>query len=82
MLNDKIALLINKKIFKSDKLACIEVLFTDSNYSNMRIFYQHLINKGKPGKIAVIATMRKLLLVLNSVMKRQTPWIQKLESFA
>lgn len=51
-------------------------------YSDMRVFYQHLKSKGKPGKVAVVATMRKLLLVLNSVMSRQTPWVQKMENFA
>jgi transposase len=47
-------------------------------YGDMRVFYQHLKNKGKPGKVAVVATMRKLLLVLNSIMCRQTPWQQKI----
>ena len=37
-------------------------------------FYQRLRKRGKPGKVAIIAVMRKLLLVLNAVARRQTPW--------
>lgn len=40
-------------------------------------FYQRLLSKGKPKKLALIAVMRKLLSYLNSLMKRylqtQTP---------
>ncbi len=41
---------------------------------DLRPFYQRLRKRGKPGKVAVIAVMRKLLLVLNAVARRQTPW--------
>lgn len=37
-------------------------------------FYQRLRSRGKPAKVAITAVMRKLLLVLNSLMKRQSPW--------
>ena len=37
-------------------------------------FYQRLRSRGKPAKVAITAVMRKLLLVLNSIMKRQSPW--------
>lgn len=45
---------------------------------SMKIFYQRLKNKGKPAKVALIAVARKLLIVLNSVVKRQTPWVENL----
>jgi transposase len=36
--------------------------------------YQRLRAAGKPGKVALVACMRKLLLILDSVMRRGTPW--------
>ena len=35
----------------------------------LREFYQRLLAKGKPRKLALIAVMRKLLSHLNSLMK-------------
>jgi transposase len=32
----------------------------------MKVFYQRLQNAGKPGKVALVACMRKLLVVLNA----------------
>jgi transposase len=46
-------------------------------YSELRIFYQNLRARGKAGKVAIVAVMRKLLLVLNSVINRQAPWVEK-----
>jgi transposase len=37
-------------------------------------FYRRLRAAGKPGKVAVIAAMRKLLTILNAMAKHQTPW--------
>ena len=41
----------------------------------MKCFYQGLRNRGKAGKVALVAVMRKLLLVLNSIAHRGTPWV-------
>jgi transposase len=46
-------------------------------HSDLRLFYQNLRARGKAGKVAIVAVMRKLLLVLNSIMNRQVPWIEK-----
>ncbi len=46
-------------------------------YTDMSLFYQRLKNQGKPSKVAIVAVMRKLLIVLNSVFKRGTPWQEK-----
>lgn len=35
----------------------------------MRAFYQHLLGAGKPKKVALVAAMRKLLTILNAVMR-------------
>jgi transposase len=40
----------------------------------IRGFYQHLLAAGKPKKVALTACMRKLLTILNAMLKHQTPW--------
>jgi len=40
----------------------------------LRTFYQRLRQAGKPAKVALVATMRKLLTILNAMMKHQTSW--------
>lgn len=41
---------------------------------DMKAFYDRLTAAGKPAKVAIIAVMRKLLCVLNSIVKRESPW--------
>lgn len=40
----------------------------------LRAFYQRLCNAGKPKKVALIACMRKLLTILNSMIKHHRTW--------
>jgi transposase len=40
----------------------------------IRFFYQRLITAGKAPKVAITACMRKLLTILNLMIKTQTPW--------
>jgi transposase len=40
----------------------------------IRAFYQRLLAAGKPKKVALTACMRKLLTILNAVLKNSTPW--------
>jgi transposase len=40
----------------------------------IRDFYQHLLSAGKPKKLALTACMRKLLTILNALVKHQIPW--------
>lgn len=40
----------------------------------IRIFYQRLCAAGKVKKVALTACMRKLLTMLNAMLKHQTPW--------
>ena len=40
----------------------------------LRAFYQRLRAAGKLKKVALIACVRKLLTILNAMMKHQTPW--------
>ena len=40
----------------------------------LRAFFQRLCAAGKPKKVALIACMRKLLTILNAMMRTRTPW--------
>ena len=40
----------------------------------LRGFYQRLLGAGKPVKVALVACMRKLLVILNAMVKRGTTW--------
>lgn len=37
-------------------------------------FYARLLSKGKPKKVALVACMRKLLLIINDMVRTQTYW--------
>lgn len=37
-------------------------------------FYERLRQHGKPAKVALVAVMRKLLTILNAIVKHQLPW--------
>ena len=47
---------------------------------DLRDFYRRLRERGKPGKVATIAVARKLLMQLNAVARRGTPWMKQYES--
>ena len=40
----------------------------------IRTFYQRLLAAGKPKKVALTACMRKLLTILNAMLRHLTPW--------
>jgi transposase len=40
----------------------------------IKAFYQRLLTRGKVHKVAITAAMRKLLVILNTMVKTQTPW--------
>ena len=40
----------------------------------LRACYQRLIATGKPPKVALVACMRKLLVLCNALCKYQTTW--------
>jgi transposase len=40
----------------------------------MRAYYQGLRERGKPFKVALIACLRKFLIILNAMLKTGTPW--------
>jgi transposase len=40
----------------------------------MRDVYERLVGSGKPKKVAIVACMRKLLVILNAMKRDGTPW--------
>jgi transposase len=40
----------------------------------IRAFFHRLIAAGRPGKVAVTAAMRKLLTILNAMLRDRRPW--------
>jgi transposase len=40
----------------------------------IRAFYQQLKSRGKPHKVAMVACMRKMLTILNAMVRDNTPW--------
>lgn len=42
--------------------------------SKLKAFYQHLVKEGKVKMIALVATMRKLIIILNTMLKNNEPW--------
>ncbi len=50
------------------------VLALSRRASRFALAYRALVEKGKPKKLALVATMRKLLVTLNAIAKHNTPW--------
>ena len=40
----------------------------------IRTFHQRLLGVGKPKQLALVACMRKLLTILNTMVRTQRPW--------
>lgn len=47
-----------------------------------KVFYERLLQAGKPKKVAIVACMRKLLTILNAMLRDKTAWdLSKHENF-
>ena len=71
---------------QSRKLACIPIspTFRDNGISwsiqydpKIKATYERLLAAGKPKKVALVACMRKQLIILNTMMKNGTHWNEK-----
>ena len=40
----------------------------------LKAYYQRLLTKGKKPKVAIIACMHKLIVILNAMLARDEPW--------
>jgi transposase len=43
-------------------------------------FYERLVARGKPHKVAIVACMRKMVTILNAMARNNTPWTPALNS--
>jgi transposase len=46
--------------------------------SRIKVFAERLKLAGKPGKVVIVACMRKLLTIMNAVIKNSAPWNPKI----
>ena len=40
----------------------------------LKAFFERLVAAGKPKKVALVACMHKLLLILNAILRQGSPW--------
>ena len=61
---------------RSDVRACLYMatLVAVRHNPRVRAWYEALVARGKPKKLALVACMRKLLVVLNAMLHHQTRW--------
>jgi transposase len=45
----------------------------------IRAFYERLKARGKPHKVAMVACMRKMLTILNAMVRQSTPWTPEIK---
>lgn len=57
------------------KMLYLPTLCAIKNNQKIKVFYQRLIDNHKPKKVAIIATMRKLLLVAHAVYENKTEYV-------
>lgn len=56
------------------KVLYMAALVATKYNSRMQAFYQRLLAKGKPKKVALVAVMRKLLVTLNEMIRNKQLW--------
>ena len=62
--------------FHTSNLLAFKVDPTLNGYTpeRTRAFYDQLTEQGRPKKVALVAVMRKLLTILNAILRDNTPW--------
>ena len=54
----------------------MSALVATRHNSRIKAFYQRLVAAGKPKKLVLVAAMRKLLTILNTLVKRNELWTE------
>lgn len=72
-----------KSFISGGRASCRTVLFTGAlvaarHNPDLKAFRQRLINAGKPKIVAIIAVARKLLTILNAIIRDKSPWAPKI----
>jgi transposase len=60
--------------FQVRRVLYMATLTATNHNPTIKAHYQHLIAAGKLPKVALVACMRKLLIMLNAMVRNQTPW--------
>jgi transposase len=71
-----------KSFISGGRASCRTVLFTGAlvaakHNPDLKAFRQRLIDAGKPKIVAIIAVARKLLTILNAIIRDKAPWAPK-----
>lgn len=71
-----------KSFISGGRTSCRTVLFMGAlaaakHNPDLKAFRQRLIDAGKPKMVAAIAVARKLLTILNAIIRDKSPWMQK-----
>ena len=83
---DKYGKVSISKIGKSDlrKIMYMPALSCIRNKNYFTPFYLHLLDQGKPKKVAIVAVMRKMILTAMGVLRNQQPfdpyWAKKVQA--
>ncbi len=56
------------------KVLYMAALVSTRHNPRFKAFYESLVKRGKPKKVALVAVMRKLLVTLNAMIKNQKNW--------
>ena len=56
------------------KVLYMAALVSTRHNPTFKVTYQALVERGKPKKIALVAVMRKMLITLNTMIKKQEMW--------
>jgi len=65
---------ISQGRFNLRRLLYMGALVAIRHNPRMRKFYKKLLEKGKRKKVALVAVMHKMIMVLNAMVKNNTPW--------
>ena len=56
------------------KVLYMAALVGTQRNAKLKTYYQSLLTRGKPKKVALVAVMRKLLITLNAMIRKQQMW--------
>ena len=57
------------------KILYMGALVASRHNSRMKLFYEHLLAQGKPKKVALVAVMRKMIVILNAMLQSHTDYL-------
>ena len=61
------------------RVLCVAALVGTRFNPVPKAFYARLLAAGKPKKVAIVACMHKLLIILNAIARTKSPWSTRLQ---